>query len=144
MTRPRYWLIKSEPDVYPYSQLESEGRTAWTGIRSFEARNNLRKMQPGDLALYYHSGDAKEIVGIARVATAAGPDPTAPDEDWASVDVTPATPFTKPVSLAALKAAKELKQLPLITRGRLSVVPIAPEHFRLILKMGATKAPKQK
>lgn len=142
MAKPRYWLIKSEPDVYPYSQLEREGRTAWTGVRNFEARNNLRQMQPGDLALYYHSGDGKEIVGIARIATAPGPDPTAPGEDWASVDVVPVAALKKPVGLAAVKDSRELKQFPLVTRSRLSVASVIPEHFRLVVQLGGNRLPK--
>src|SRR5229473_5984395 len=102
MAEPRYWLIKSEPDVYPYSQLEKERRTGWTGVRNFEARNNLRRMKPGDLALYYHSGEGKEIVGIARIASAAVQDPTAPKEDWAAVDVEPLVALKAPVNLATV------------------------------------------
>ena len=87
MSERQYWVIKSEPSVYPFAQLQKECKTAWTGIRNFEARNNLRKMEPGDLALYYHTGEGKEIVGVARVLSSATADPTAPKEDWASVDV---------------------------------------------------------
>lgn len=142
MAKTQYWIIKSEPHVYPYSQLEAEKRTAWTGVRSFEARNNLRAMQPGDLALYYHSGEGKEIVGVARIATSAVPDPTAPGEDWASVDVEPVVALASPVSLATVKSTKELKDSPLITRPRVSVTKISAEHFKHVLKLGKTKLPK--
>jgi predicted RNA-binding protein with PUA-like domain len=142
MAKRQYWIIKSEPSVYPYSQLEAEGKTAWTGVRNFEARNNLRAMKPGDFALYYHSGEGKEIVAVARIATAAGPDPTAPGEDWASVDVEPLVPLKQPVGLALVKATKELKDFVLVTKSRLSVGPVAPEHFKKVLALGKTKAPK--
>jgi predicted RNA-binding protein with PUA-like domain len=139
--QPQYWLIKSEPSAYPYAQLEREKKTAWTGIRNFEARNNLRRMRPGDLALYYHSGEGKEIVGVARVASLAGPDPTSPKEDWAAVDVEPVVALKSPVSLAAVKAIPELAEFPLVTRSRLSVAPVQEDDFRRILKLSMTSLP---
>jgi len=142
MAKPQYWLIKSEPSVYPYEQLVKEGKTDWTGVRSFEARNNLRAMKPGDLCLYYHSNEGKAVVGVARVLTGPGPDPTAPGEDWASVSVGPVVALQEPVTLATIKATPELKELPLITRSRVSVVPVTAEHFKLLLAMGKTKLPR--
>ena len=142
MAKPQYWLIKSEPSVYPYEQLVKEGKTDWTGVRSFEARNNLRAMKPGDLCLYYHSNEGKAVVGVARVLTGPGPDPTAPGEDWASVSVGPLVALQEPVTLATIKATRELKELPLITRSRVSVVPVTAEHFKHILAMGRTKLPR--
>jgi predicted RNA-binding protein with PUA-like domain len=142
MAKPQYWLIKSEPSVYPYEQLVKEGKTDWTGVRSFEARNNLRAMKPGDLCLYYHSNEGKAVVGVARVLTGPGPDPTAPGEDWASVSVGPVVALQEPVTLATIKATRELKELPLITRSRVSVVPVTAEHFKLLLAMGKTKLPR--
>src|SRR5262249_61975683 len=103
MAEPGYWLIKSEPGAYSYSQLEKERRTAWTGVRNFEARNNIRKMKPGDLALYYHSGEGKEIVGVAKVVTEAGPDPTAPQGDWGPGEGEPGMAFGTPGSLSRVK-----------------------------------------
>src|SRR5215471_6981014 len=141
MAEPAYWLIKSEPGVYPYSQLEKEGRTAWTGVRNFEARNNLRKMKPADLALYYHSGEGKEIVGLARVVTRAGPDPTAPKEVWVSVDVEPVIAFATPVSLSQIKSDKAFSDFPLVTRSRLSVVPVESKHFKRILQLAKATLP---
>jgi predicted RNA-binding protein with PUA-like domain len=137
----RYWLIKSEPGVYPYSQLESERKTAWTGVRNFEARNNLRAMAKGDLALYYHSGEGKEIVGVARIASAPSEDPTAPGEDWASVEVAPYRALASPVTLAKVKKTASLKSFPLVTRSRLSVAEISPEHFRAVLSLSGTTLP---
>ena len=141
MPKPRYWLIKSEPDVYPYSQLEKDGRTAWTGVRNFEARNNLRAMTPGDLCLYYHSVEEKSLVGVARVVGTAVEDATAPGEDWAQVDVAPLVSFTRKVTLAEVKADEALEEFTLVTRSRLSVAPVAPEHFRRVLKLAKTKLP---
>lgn len=141
MAKPRYWLIKSEPDVYPYSQLEKDGRTAWTGVRNFEARNNLRAMTPGDLCLYYHSVDQKALVGVATVVSEAVADETAPGEDWAQVDVAPRVAFTRPVTLKEVKADEAFADFTLITRSRLSVAPVAPEHFRRVLKLAKTKLP---
>jgi len=142
MAKPQYWLIKSEPSVYAYAQLEKDGKTEWTGIRSYEARNNLRAMKPGDLCLYYHSNEDKALVGIARVLTAAGPDSTAPGEDWASVRVEAVTPLKHPVDLATVKATPALAEFPLVTRSRLSVAPVSAEHFKLVLKMAKTAQPK--
>lgn len=142
MAKLQYWLIKSEPSVYPYAQLEKDGKTEWTGVRNYEARNNLRAMKPGDLCLYYHSNEGKAVVAVAKVLAAAGPDPTAPGEDWASVDVGPVVTLKQPVELATFKATPALKDCQLLTRSRISVVPVTAEHFKLILKMGKTALPK--
>jgi predicted RNA-binding protein with PUA-like domain len=142
MAKTRYWLIKSEPSVYAYSQLEDDGKTDWTGVRNFEARNNLRAMTPGDLCLYYHSNEGKAVVGVAKVLTAAGEDPTAPGEDWASVDVAPVVALKQPVELATIKKTAALADCQLLTRSRISVVPVTAEHFKLILKLGKTALPK--
>lgn len=148
MAPTQHWLIKSEPSEYAYAQLERDGRTAWTGIRSFEARKHLRSMRPGDLALYYHTGSEKAVVGLATVARAAFPDPTAPrGEEWDAVEIAPKQPLSAPVPLGAMKADRALKGLPLLTRGRLSVMPVSPEHFRHILaqaKGGTRRAPRKK
>lgn len=139
MSKAGYWLIKSEPEAYSYAQLEKDKRTAWTGIRSFEARNNLRAMKPGDLCLYYHSVSQKAVVGVAKVVSAAEPDPTAKGEDWAKVDVAPVKALAQPVTLAAIKANQALADFPLITRSRLSVTPISAAHFKAVMAMGKTK-----
>ena len=142
MAKTQYWLIKSEPTVYPYSRLEKDGKTDWTGIRNFEARNNLRAMKPGDLCLYYHSNEGKAVVGVARVLTEPGSDPTAPGEDWASLEVAPVVAFKEPVTLATLKKTPAFKDLQLITKSRISVVPVSATHFKLVLKLGKTALPK--
>ena len=136
------WLIKSEPYKYPFSQLLVDGVTRWDGVRNYEARNNLRAMKKGELALYYHSNEGKEVVGVARVKRTAYPDPTAPKgEDWAAVDFEPAFPLKEPVSLAAIKKNAKLADMALLRRSRISVVPVTAAEFREILAMGKTKPP---
>jgi predicted RNA-binding protein with PUA-like domain len=140
----QHWLIKSEPSEYAYAQLEADGHSDWTGIRSFEARKHLRAMKQGDLALYYHTGGEKAVVGLATVTRPAFPDPTAPKgEEWDAVEVAPKQALRAPVTLAAMKADKALKGLPLLTRGRLSVMPVSPDHFRHILAQGKRAAGKK-
>ena len=141
MAKPQYWLIKSEPSVYAYAQLERDGGTEWSGVRSFEARNNLRAMRPGDLCLYYHSNEGKAVVGVARVLSAPTEDPTAPGEDWASVRVGPVVALHAPVELSRVKATPALGDFPLLTRSRLSVASVTPEHFRYVLVLGGTRLP---
>jgi predicted RNA-binding protein with PUA-like domain len=136
--------MKSEPFKYSWDQLVKDGRTYWDGVRNYEARNNLAAMKKGDLALYYHSNEGKEVVGIAEILGESYPDPTSDDERWVVVDVAPLLPFARPVSLATIKADPSLKEIALIRRGRLSVVPITPQEFRYIAKLGKTKVPSQK
>jgi predicted RNA-binding protein with PUA-like domain len=137
-----YWLMKSEPYKYSFAQLVREGRTTWDGVRNFEARNNLRAMRVGDLALFYHSNDGKEVVGLVRIARGAYPDPTSTEEDWSAVDVEPVTPLRAPVSLDTIRGDPSFADIALLKRSRLSVVPISKEHFDRILKIGKTKAAK--
>src|SRR6266540_538581 len=122
-----YWLVKSEPESYSWTQLVKDGKTAWTGVRNFAARNNLRAMKPGDGVFFYHSGEGKEIVGIARVLKAAYPDPTARDGDWSCVDLAPVKALGKPVNLQTIKADRILKEMALAKRSRLSVSPVTEE-----------------
>jgi predicted RNA-binding protein with PUA-like domain len=133
-----YWLIKSEPFVYSFAQLVADRRTRWDGIRNYEARNNLRAMKKGDLALFYHSNEGKEIVGVAKVVRAAYPDPTT-DDDWAAVDVAPAFALKKPVTLAQVKAHPKLSKMALVKKSRISVVPVTDQEYSLVLATGATK-----
>ena len=134
------WLIKSEPHVYAFSQLEKDGKTSWTGVRNFEARNNLRAMKKGDLALFYHSNAKhakdKAIVGVAKVVRGGYADPT--DEAWSTVDFAPLVALKEPVSLAAVKASAKLKEMALVKKSRVSVVPVTEAEFREVLKMGKT------
>ena len=134
-----HWLVKSEPYKYAFAQLQKDKRTTWDGVRSFEARNNLRAMKKGDLVLYYHSNEGKEVVGIAKVAREAYPDPTAEGEDWSAVDIAPVKALAEPVTLAAIKADAKLGQMLLLRRSRLSVVPVTPEEFSRVLTLSGTK-----
>jgi predicted RNA-binding protein with PUA-like domain len=138
---PQHFLIKSEPYVFSFAQLSRDGRAVWDGVRSFEARNNLRAMRPGDRLLFYHSNEGKEIAGVAVVRAAAYPDPTAPGEDWSAVDIAPLCALREPVTLAAIKAEPRLAQINLVRKSRVSVVPVTAAEFALILKMGRTELP---
>jgi predicted RNA-binding protein with PUA-like domain len=137
-----YWLIKSEPYKYAWSELVADGSTYWDGVRNYEARNNLRAMKLGDLCLYYHSNEGKEVVGVARVCAESYPDPTTEDERWRVVDVEPVVALKEPVTLAAIKADPTLSEMALVRRGRLSVVPVERLEFQRILGMGKTKLPR--
>jgi predicted RNA-binding protein with PUA-like domain len=134
-----YWLVKQEPESYSWSDFVKEGRAAWTGVRNFQARNNLRSMQEGDLVFFYHSGDAKEIVGLAKVARGPYPDPTADEGDWVCVDLVPIKNINKPVALATVKADAQLKEILLVRNSRLSVSPLNKSQFERLLGMGQTK-----
>ena len=135
-----HWLVKSEPNAYGWAQLVAEKKTLWTGVRNFTARNHLAGMQKGDLVLFYHSGEGKEVVGVAQVTAEAKPDPTAkPDEGWLAPELAPVKPLAAPVTLAAIKAEPSLRELPLVRLSRLSVMPIPKPAFDRILAMGKTK-----
>ncbi len=135
-----FWIVKSEPSTYSYSQLESEGRTEWTGIRNFAARNHLRAMKKGDLALFFHTGDEKAVVGVAKVVAEATADPTAPKgEDWSKVDLAPVKAFVEPVPLSTLKATKALAEMVMLKQSRLSVSPVTKAELAVIAKLGKTK-----
>lgn len=129
----RYWLIKSEPYKYSWEQFMRDGSTFWDGVRNYQARNNLASMEPGDLCLFYHSNEGKEMVGIAKVITSAKPDPTADSDTWVGVDVAPHQPLKNPVSLARIKSEPRLTQIGLLRQGRLSVVELSPEEFDIIV-----------
>ncbi|MEM9174563.1 MAG: EVE domain-containing protein [Myxococcota bacterium] len=137
-----YWLMKSEPFKYSWDDLVKDGQTYWDGVRNYEARNHLAAMKNGDLALYYHSNEGKEVVGIVEIVGEGYPDPTADDPQWVVVDVAPVVPFTEPVGLATIKADPKFPEIQLVKRGRLSVVPLTPEEFRHVAKLGKTKVPK--
>ena len=136
-----HFLIKSEPSKYSFDQLVADGRTVWDGIRSFEARNNLRAMKKGDLLLYYHSNEGKAVVGIAQVAREAYPDPTADGEDWSVVDIEPVRPLARPVALDELRDHRVLAKMMMLRRPRLSVVPVTGEEFDAVLELAKKKSP---
>jgi predicted RNA-binding protein with PUA-like domain len=131
-----HWLIKSEPDVYSWDQLVKDKQTRWDGIRNYAARLHLRAMKKGDEVFFYHSNKGTEIVGIAKVAKEAYPDPTSSDPAWFAVDVTPFKKLAKPVSLEQIKKEKKLTGMALVRISRLSVQPVSDEEWELILKMG--------
>jgi predicted RNA-binding protein with PUA-like domain len=137
-SKVRCFLVKSEPFVYSFDQLLADKKTAWDGVRNFEARNTLREMKKGDLLLYYHSNEGKEIVGIARVAKAAYADPTS-DEDWSAIDVAAVRKLKKPVSLATLKAHPLLSKMALVKRSRISVTPVTDAELGAVLALADTK-----
>lgn len=130
-----YWLVKQEPESYSWSAFVKDGKTSWTGVRNFAARNNLRAMKKDDLVFYYHSVTGKEIVGLARVAKEAYADPTATEGDWSCVDLVPSKPLKRPVGLEAIKADKILKEMKLVKIGRLSVSPVTKEQFGRIMEL---------
>jgi predicted RNA-binding protein with PUA-like domain len=135
-----YWLVKSEPSVYPWDRLVKEKTTVWDGIRSFEARNNLRAMKKGDQVLFYHSNEGKEVVGLATVSAEATPEKTKDEGDWSVVELTAKKALARPVTLAQIKAEKKLASFGLVKKSRLSVVPASEEEFALILALSGTKA----
>lgn len=132
------WLVKEEPESYSWATFVKDGGTAWTGVRNFQARNHLRTMKKGDLVFFYHSVSEKQVVGLARVAKEAYPDPSAAEGDWSCVDLAPLKALTKPVSLESIKADKVLHEMPLIRNSRLSVMPLTEAQLKRLLELGET------
>jgi predicted RNA-binding protein with PUA-like domain len=133
------WLVKTEPSTYSWHDLVRDGRTVWDGVRNPEARNHLAAMKQGDLALVYHSGDDKAVVGVAKVVRAAFPDPKADDPKWLAVELVPVKPLPRAVTLAEIKAEKSLAKIPLVTRGRLSVMPLDAKACEKIVGLAKRK-----
>ena len=134
----KFWLVKQEPETYSWADFVKEGKAAWTGVRNYQARNNLRSMNKGDPVLFYHSGESKEVVGIARIAREDYPDPTATEGDWSGVDLAPVKALKRPVAREIIKADKALKDILLIRNSRLSVMPLTEAQFNRILELGET------
>ena len=133
-----YWLVKSEPIKYSWTDFTTEGRTEWTGVRNFQARNYLQQMQLGDLVLFYHSVTDKNVVGVAEVSRAAAPDSTAePGSGWVAVELTPHQALARPVTLAQIKQDERLTQIGLLRQSRLSVMPLQPAEFDVVLELGS-------
>ena len=130
-----HWLVKQEPEDYSWDDLMRDGSTQWTGVRNFQARNNLRQMKLGDSVFFYHSGKEKCVVGIAKVSQAAYPDPTAREDGWIAVDIKPQQRLPNPVSLADIKANPKLSDLLLVRQSRLSVMPVGESEFEEIVRM---------
>jgi len=133
----KHWLVKSEPHKYSWEKFNQDGRTFWDGVRNYQARNNLREMQEGDLVLFYHSNEGKEVVGIAKVVKESYQDPTTEDPNWVVVDLSPVEALKKPVTLEQIKADEPLKNVSLVRQGRLSVMPLKAEEFDRILELGS-------
>jgi predicted RNA-binding protein with PUA-like domain len=131
-----HWLVKSEPSAYSWADLIREKQTAWTGVRNFQARNNLRAMKKGDLVLFYQSVTDPSVRGITKVVKEAYPDPTAKEGDWSCVDLAAVKPLPSPVTLQEIKGEKSLAEISLIKQSRLSVMPITPGEYERILGMG--------
>jgi predicted RNA-binding protein with PUA-like domain len=133
----QYWLVKQEPTAYSWDQFVVDGKTDWTGVRNFQARNNLRSMKAGDQVLFYHSVNGKAVVGIAVVSREAFPDPTATSGDWSAVEIKPVRPVNPPVTLEKIKSDPALAQIPLLRQARLSVMSLSKNEFEGVL--GLTK-----
>lgn len=142
-TKGSFWMVKQEPETYSWSDLVKDGRTDWTGVRNYQARNNLREMKTGDRVLFYHSGKEKAVVGLAEVIKAAYADPTAAEGEWVAVDLKPVKALKNPVPLAAIRYDKRLSQLPLIRQSQLSVMSLTKDEFDIIVATGDGKTRKK-
>ena len=132
-----YWLIKSEPDVYPWAQMLREGRTHWNGVRNHQAAANLKAMKKGDQAFFYHSNEGKEIVGLVEIIREAYPDDSDETGKFVMVDVGKPKSLKNTVTLATIKAHKDLKQMALVRQSRLSVCPVTPAEYSIIMELAA-------
>lgn len=139
VANPNHWLIKQEPSTYSWDRFVKDGGTAWTGVRNFQARNNLKAMRKGDRVLYYHSVKGKEVVGVAAVTRGAYPDPTAKAGDWVCVDLKPVKKLATSVTLEQIKKIPDLEEIPLLKHSRLSVMPLTEEEYDTILHIGCGK-----
>ena len=135
----QHWLVKQEPEKYPWTQFVKDKGTYWDGVRNYQARNNLRAMKKGDLVMYYHSVSEKAVVGVAKVTGEAYPDPTAKEGDWSVVDLKPLKAMAEPVTLERIKVDAKLAGIALIKQSRLSVMPLRAREFRRVLQLGKTK-----
>ena len=133
----QYWLVKSEPESYAWTDLVRDGRTAWTGVRNYQARINLNTMRTGDRVFFYESMTTKAVVGLAEITKAAFPDPTADEPGWVAVEIKALNPLPKPVTLQKIKSDPALAEMKLLRQGRLSVVPLTPAEFEHVLKLGS-------
>ena len=136
----QFWMVKQEPTAYAWADFVKDGRAAWTGVRSFPARLNLRAMRKGDAVLFYHSVVGKEVVGIAKVAAEAYPDTTAEEGEWVCVDLTPVRALKRPVTLDEIKASAKLREIRLVKQSRLSVLPLAAAEYAEIVRLSECPA----
>ena len=130
-----HWLLKSEPVKYSWDQMLKDKKTFWDGVRNYQARNNLKEMKKGDLCLYYHSNEGKEVVGIVKIVKEYYHDPTSEDTNWVVVDVAPFKSLKKPVTLETIKSDKRLENIGLVRQGRLSVMKLTAHEFDVILEL---------
>jgi len=135
-----YWLVKSEPFKYSWSQMVADGRTHWDGVRNYQAANNLKAMQVGERAFFYHSNEGKEIVGVVEIARTAYPDPGDETGRFVMVDVKPVMPVSAPVTLAQIKADPRLVEFALVRQSRLSVVPVRDDEWAILCAMAGVPA----
>ena len=131
----KFWLVKQEPSAYSWANFVADGRTSWTGVRNYTARNNLRAMRQGDAVLFYHSVSEKAVIGTARVIREAYSDPTATEGAWSAVDLAPEKALPRPVTLDEIKRNPRLKEMALLRLSRLSVQPLTSVEFQEILRM---------
>jgi predicted RNA-binding protein with PUA-like domain len=132
-----YWLLKTEPDSYSWGDLVKDKKTVWDGVRNFQARSNMKKMEKGDIVFVYHTGEEKAIIGQAQVTKSAYPDPK--DAEWVVIELSPGKPLKKPVSLAQIKSDKRLSDMVLVRASRLSVQPVKASEFDLIMGLSEAK-----
>ena len=131
----KYWLVKQEPESYSFADFQKEGKTDWTGVRNYAARNNLKEMKVGDKVFYYHSGDERSVVGLAKVTKEHFPDPTTDEGSWVAVELEAGKTVKNPVTLSAIKANPKLAGMALVRLSRLSVTPVAKEEYEEIINM---------
>lgn len=132
-----YWLMKTEPGTYSWDDLVKDKKTIWDGVRNYQARNNLKAMKKGDIALFYHSGEDKAIIGTAKISKESFPDPK--DKNWMAVEITIERKLKKPITLAEVKSEKQLSNMALVRSSRLSVQPVRDEEMNLLIKMSNSK-----
>lgn len=137
----QYWLVKSEPDAYAWSDLVRDGKTDWTGVRNYQARNHLKTMRPGDRVFFYESVTTKAVVGLAEISRAFFPDTTADEEGWVAVELKPVSALPRPVTLDQVKETPALKDTALLRQSRLSVMPLTAAEFKTIWRLGGLKSP---
>jgi len=135
----QYWLVKSEPDAYAWTDLVRDGRTDWTGVRNYQARNHLKTMRPGDRVFFYESVTTKAVVGLAEISRACFPDTTADEVGWVAVELKPLNALPSPVTLDQVKTTPALKDTGLLRQSRLSVMPLSAAEFKTIAKLGGLK-----
>jgi predicted RNA-binding protein with PUA-like domain len=134
-----FWLLKSEPSAYDWTQMVQDKKTGWSGVRNYQAAGNMKAMKPGDVCFFYHSNEGKEIVGTVKVVKVYHLDPTDPSGKFGMVEVAAGKPFVRPVTLATLKLHPQLKNMAFIKQSRLSVSPVAAEEWRMVCEMGGIK-----